>query len=289
VSTPAADIRIRVDPTNPGQFFACCGLLECADKAYGGATGAFIALDGKYTFEIRTVARCSTVDVLSALSTCPISSTLTSDELSRLKVLLNKSKATLTAEEKAEKSKLCEAWNQERIFFGKPFDFWIDWWNDGYAGGSRLKTWAGKQLILELLVALRNSLRRKQWQANAASECLSERSVDGNLPLYFDADIGGHSSSIDVGFSLDALNMRASTRAVLELAAFVGLQRFRPRYSDDVLSYSLWSDPLPAIIASPAAAGVFATDATETYEFRIAFRSKYLKSFLPARKIIQHP
>jgi len=32
-----ADTRIRVDPTNPGQFFACCGLLELADRLWPSA------------------------------------------------------------------------------------------------------------------------------------------------------------------------------------------------------------------------------------------------------------
>ena len=34
-------IRITVDPTNPGQFFACCGLLELADRLWRGAEGGF--------------------------------------------------------------------------------------------------------------------------------------------------------------------------------------------------------------------------------------------------------
>jgi CRISPR-associated protein Csx14 len=35
------NIHLRVDPTNPGQFFACCGLLELADRLWGGAEGWF--------------------------------------------------------------------------------------------------------------------------------------------------------------------------------------------------------------------------------------------------------
>jgi CRISPR-associated protein Csb3 len=34
-------IRIIVDPTNPGQFFACCGLLELADRIWPEAEGWF--------------------------------------------------------------------------------------------------------------------------------------------------------------------------------------------------------------------------------------------------------
>jgi CRISPR-associated protein Csb3 len=204
-------------------------------------------------------------------------------------VLLNKSKESLTSQEKAEKVALGVEWNRERIHFGGGFDIWIDWWNDEFAGGSRFKTWAGKQLLWEILDALQRSMRARQWSTDLSKTCLFERFTDGNLPLYFDADIGGHSSSIDVGFSLDALSMRSSVRAVIELAAFVGLQRFRPRYSRDIVTYDVWKEPLSPLLASVASAGVFTERTSETYEFEILFRSKYLRSFLPAHLTIQHP
>src|SRR5882672_10552493 len=34
-------IRINVDLSNPGQFFACCGLLELADRMWPGAEAWF--------------------------------------------------------------------------------------------------------------------------------------------------------------------------------------------------------------------------------------------------------
>ena len=36
VSNTKPTIRVNVDPTNPGQFFACCGLLELADRTVEG-------------------------------------------------------------------------------------------------------------------------------------------------------------------------------------------------------------------------------------------------------------
>lgn len=39
--TPNPSITVAVDPTNPGQFFACCGLLELADRLWPGAEGWF--------------------------------------------------------------------------------------------------------------------------------------------------------------------------------------------------------------------------------------------------------
>jgi CRISPR-associated protein Csx14 len=36
-------IRVEANPCNPGEFFACCGLLELADRLWpGGAEGWFM-------------------------------------------------------------------------------------------------------------------------------------------------------------------------------------------------------------------------------------------------------
>ena len=40
---------VNVDPTNPGQFFACCGLLELADRLWPGAEGCFAKEDREFT------------------------------------------------------------------------------------------------------------------------------------------------------------------------------------------------------------------------------------------------
>jgi CRISPR-associated protein Csx14 len=39
--TITPSFSVHVDPTNPGQFFACCGLLELADRLWQGAEGWF--------------------------------------------------------------------------------------------------------------------------------------------------------------------------------------------------------------------------------------------------------
>lgn len=46
MNTPEATIRVNVDVQNPGQFFACCGLLELADRLWPGAEGWFV--DGEF-------------------------------------------------------------------------------------------------------------------------------------------------------------------------------------------------------------------------------------------------
>lgn len=41
MTQPRSNINVNVDVTNPGQFFACCGLLELADRLWPGAEGWF--------------------------------------------------------------------------------------------------------------------------------------------------------------------------------------------------------------------------------------------------------
>ena len=41
MSLPQSTIKVAVDLSNPGQFFACCGLLELAHRLWPGAEGWF--------------------------------------------------------------------------------------------------------------------------------------------------------------------------------------------------------------------------------------------------------
>jgi CRISPR-associated protein Csb3 len=78
--------------------------------------------------------------------------------------------------------------------------------------------------------------------------------------------------------------VESSARPFLELLAFIGLQRFRPRQlqNENRFLYCTWNLPFTAEIAAPAACGVLPTVGSSSYEFRLLYRTDYLKSFLPA-------
>src|SRR5713101_7923646 len=100
-------IRINVDPTNPGQFFACCGLLELAYRLRPGAEGWF---EGK--------------------SFC-ISG---GGELAELiRGVISAEFAQLDPDDDTGSP----------IEIRSPFrPFRLDWWQDDRAGGKDLKVWA---------------------------------------------------------------------------------------------------------------------------------------------------
>jgi CRISPR-associated protein Csb3 len=110
------------------------------------------------------------------------------------------------------------------------------------------------------------------------------------LPFNFDSDLGGQGSALDIGFSFDPLaasdatRIEGTCRPALEIFAFIGLQRFRPREipGRNRFVYAAWRRPLPASVAAAATCRAIPVGDACSYEFRLLYRTKYLKSFLPA-------
>jgi CRISPR-associated protein Csb3 len=72
-------------------------------------------------------------------------------------------------------------------------------------------------------------------------------------------------------------------RPLLELAAFLGIQRFRPRIiAEKKLLFTLWPIPLSVAAAGVATTGVLCIPKERRYAFKMLFRSEYMKAFLPA-------
>ncbi len=99
----------------------------------------------------------------------------------------------------------------------------------------------------------------------------------GGLPFNFDSDLGGQGSALDIGFSFDPLAASEATRIAatckpaLEILAFIGLQRFRPREipGQNRFVYAAWQQPLaPSVAAAVGCQAVSVGNATY-YEFRL--------------------
>jgi CRISPR-associated protein Csb3 len=154
---PTASITVQVDPTNPGQFFACCGLLELADRLWPGAEGWF----EKPWFCIASLGTLS--DLISRLAQAKIRSSLSGSQLERLGTLLSAKKAKLTPEDVEEKQRLSEMWKRERLHLSAPFDLWLDWWRDERGERTALKTWAAKQLVAKMASGMLQTLQKVEW------------------------------------------------------------------------------------------------------------------------------
>lgn len=276
-------ISVAVDLANPGQFFACCGLFELANRLSPGTEGWFT--QGQFCL----FSDASFAEVADALAGCELTNSMTPEEhvrfaeITAMKVAIRKSTPGVEDEEK----RLGALLRESPIVLKSPFNVTLDWFADADAGGSRFKTWAGRQSVLDIATAMKDALEPATWR-NA--ECLSFSVIGAGLPFNFDSDLGGQGGAIDVGFSFDPLaasaltRIESSARPALELLAFVGLQRFRPLEikGQNRFRYMAWSVPLPIQVAMPVACGAIPTDGARGFEFRLLYRTKYLKSFLPA-------
>lgn len=285
MSELTANITVPVDLTNPGQFFACCGLLELADRLWPGATGWF-ERDG---FLISGPKDCSLSALFGKLAESNVANTMTPAQNARLEELsaMTKKQREATAGLDEEKKDLESLRRELPIVLAGTIHFCVDWFCDEFAGGSRFKTWAGQQSVLDITTAMHGGV--KAADLNAGDSIWSNARGIG-LPFNFDSDLGGQGSALDIGFSFDPLAASEATRIEgtcrpsLELLAFVGLQRFRPLElkGQNRFVFAAWHQPLAPVVAAASACGSIEIGHESMYEFRLLYRTKYLKSFLPA-------
>jgi hypothetical protein len=255
-------IHVEANPCNPGEFFACCGLLELADRLWpGGAEGWF---RGRHFCMGPVVA--GNGGTLQALLDAAHRASL--EQLD-------------PADDMASPLRLAE-----------PFGLRLDWWQDERSGGAELKTWAGQQKVVRIARAMHAVLAQPgltsgplfSQAAVLFDPAEPKKTVE---PFYFDDRRSAQAHNLDIGFSPDAQAMSMPAYSVVEFFCLVGLQRFRParKPQDRTYEYSAWAYPLPPAAAAAVVAGYMGGAQVQRYSFRLLFRTKYLKGFLPATPI----
>lgn len=280
MSFPPA-VSIPVDLSNPGQYFACCGLFEVASRQSNGVLAWFT----DSTFHLTDGSDCSRLGpklLIDLLKHCEVESKLDERDANDFRHLNGRKPSELSASERARKKELVSTIREAPVLLDWGDKLTIDWFLDSASGGSDFKTWAGQQTTLAIARAMQAGIIAGGYATGDCRDWLSRGVVGSGLPFNFDATLGLQSSSLDVGFSLDVLKMAQQTRPLLEFAAFIGLQRFRPKVvvSRKSYAYGVWQDPLP--IQAAGAAASLSIPVSQRMAFRLLYRTKYLKSFLPS-------
>lgn len=241
-------IRLPVDLTNPGQFFACCGLFELAQRLDPATRGHFNA--GTFV--------------------------LSHGDLKDL--VRHAGKAQLTSLDAADAS-------ASPMSLGAPFNLRLDWWKDRAGGGASMKPWAGTMLALRIGQAMQSALGRAM-EGSLLDSGFVVLGSDGKKvePYYFDGRRGANALPLDLGFSTDSLKLETVAFPATEFFTLIGLQRFRPQIERTrVFRYRAWAEPLPATLAALAVAGALPSTGP-TFQFENAFRTdqRKHKAFSPA-------
>ena len=231
-------IVLQVDLTNPGEFFACCGLLELADRRNSGAEGWFS--DGKFS-----VAPCDP-----------------SEEMSINDLLWSLANVTVEPESNSTTSPLLLA---------DPLPRRLDWWLLPSGEKSALKTWAGHQSSLKMFRKWQEPLKEILHMENPDSDWLFRETCRVQGPYGFDSGVGWN--ALSVGFSLNehARYQKLPTRPALEMLGAIGIQRFFP----EIVLYSPWSVPLRPSVARLAALGQLPQASMERLEAKFTNRGSY--------------
>jgi len=226
-------IRINVDVSNPGQFFACCGLLELADRLWPGAEGWF----DNSIFNLR--ANGSIREILTRLIL---------NEPRELKEMCGNipvkpiiAPLELKLGGGASNSLVIDFWMRLAVVKGKVQAISNPPWN----------CWSGQQTPLRIWMPLRDALR-KILQDKSDNELHQLFMLTSPLTGRFGFDSLGAWNALDLGFSPNDQQMAVHSSPASELLATIGIQRCRPLVSTDrqTIVYATWNISVGPMLAA---------------------------------------
>ena len=260
MNAPGPDIKLDIDLRNPGQFFACCGMLELANRLWPGAEGWFAGKGSRAAFQVATYSRHNNPlgEIVGKLC----------DTESLVAIAPDKGVQDLQAD-------------RQPINL-LPFGLRLDWWLDSFGGGdkSELKVWAGQQTPARNINGLRQAWR--EIRLRRSDETTSHQLFRERWPMKgrFGFDPSASWEALDAGFSPDEQDIPVQTSPAVEILAAIGLQRCRPAPIGGKrrwFSYRPWETPLDIIVAPAVMIGAGSPGAG--YQFPVVMRNAQYGSF----------
>lgn len=255
MNNQVAPIRIKVDVTNPGQFFACCGLMELADRmSPSGVEGWFE--HGEFCLQ----SSSSLPELMEKLFAIepnlmeePAAGIQADKRIAPLKLPMNGTDALML-----------DAWTRWEVERRKP----------KLGSDSYWKFWSGNQGVLTIWQSLRDELGEQLKERVFADSSLFEHKRFMKGRFGFDAQAAWN--ALDAGYSPNDQVQPVATSPALELLALVGLQRFRPGMMDGFrFEYSTWAVPMQVVSARAASCGVFRLPPAVRLRATVIRRGKY--------------
>lgn len=243
MSDASSPVKIKLDPRNPAQFFACCGLFQLVARKSAVVLAWFEHnphMPREADFSLHGIDYSNLSEILIAL-----------------KISITTAIPNFTGDKAPVRLEMNGFATIE-----------LDWWLEPErTEKSDIKLWAGRQTTLENLV---------KPMLDALPTAVDASILDFRVPMSgrFGLDPRSAWNTLDHGSSPDAQGVNVYTYPVAEMLAAVGLQGFRPRQqARKHFMYSLWSSPLPLTVARAAAAGALPIARNFEFEFEVAKRS----------------
>lgn len=243
-----SDLRLSIDPCNPAQFYACCGLVELAEIAGNPASSRFV-VDTKRPRQAEFI-----LETEAALDLPTIAESLKQAEYRPFR--------RETAENPPQKDSIAPV--EVTIFKQK---FVLDWWLDDFHEKAKpLKCWAGQVTTHKLFSELPKLLSTDNTSFSAEAFTSTRFGIDPRSAWV----------ALDLGYSPNEQGQESQTYPVVELLGAFGLQGFRPAGNRARgFEYHLWLSPLPCVAARLAAAQPWQGLRTGGYRFSLGERGSY--------------
>lgn len=250
------NITVPVDLTNPGQFYACCALLELSDRLWpeGEVTGGFAAPRfGRSRFLIFGKASFGARDVVRTLMEC------TRTPVDPYQPILGSNGKPIPDAKKILPLQLAG-----RISIR------LSWWLDELSGRqTTFKMWAAHNTSEGLI----NDMAAAVDVGKINDETVLQ--LKAGMTARLGIDTRSSWNALDEGFSPNDQNLPVDTYPATELLAAVGLQSFGPSQQNGGYVYASWSQPLPLTSARAVASGLVALSGTTRYQFGVGARGKF--------------
>lgn len=258
-------IRVNADMTNPGQFFACCGLLELADRLWPESEGWFEGSTsaGKFCIWVPN-GDGSLKALLEAARECKFDVGDDDD---------------VDGNDDEEKGGPVDP-----IIVTSPVEMVLDWWSD-----KSIKPWAGsmkERFILRAMLRaispdavdplnLEQAVSDPSANATATNKTSRKKKPKKREPFYFDCRRGSKSHPLDSGWSPDTHKMEHKCAPAVEALCFFGLQRCRPIPTDraNTSRYYVWKEHVPINVVSAVVSGIVPVPGSIAFEFTNFFRT----------------
>ncbi len=240
-------ICVNVEPFNPGQFFACCALLELADRLWPGVEGWFAA-NGR---EFYVSAPGTLPELVDAITTANLIHNDVDDAYS------------------------------SALTIGAPFrPLCVDWWLTDQTGARDLKVWAGTMESYGIARAMQIAMRAPEFRVPGLFDIgmvvtNPDDPAKKKEPYYYDARRAPNAHARDIGFSPNDLHVTSIAYPAVELLCLVGLQVARPVLTSEsrVYDYFSWTIPLPTNLLLAASTGRLELPGQQGYRFENWFRT----------------
>jgi len=248
---PTPSITVSVDLSNPGHFFACCGILGLADRRFESALGWF-DYNGQ---SFHVACQGALPELITSLVAAEFRPLDPDDPYST------------------------------GFTIGEPFRrLAVDWWNTDRTGAKDLKVWAGTMESFGIANAMRMALKAPEFHSSGILNIgrvveNPEKPGDKKEPYYFDARRSPNAHSRDIGFSPNDLRLTTTAHPAVEFFSVIGLQFSRPAptSANRIYEYFPWPEPIPVSLIGAASCGLLPFQGCHRYRFENWFRTSQKK------------